>query len=453
MVVASGARVSKSTAATSALAQELVASGAMDGLFEQIDSGKLQLTGDGGFVPAMIKAALERGLQAELTSHLGYEKHAADGRGTGNSRNGTSSKTLATETGEVQIDVPRDRAGSFTPMLVPKGARRLGGLDDIIVSLYAGGMTIREIEHHLATTVGTELSHETISNIVDEIAEEVMTWQNRPLDAFYPVIYLDAIILKIRDGAHVRNKAAHIAVGVDMDGVKHVLGIWIENTEGSKFWAGVCADLANRGIRDVLIVCTDGLRGFADAIEATWPDSIVQTCVVHLIRASMRFVSYGDRKAVAAALKPLYQAPHEEAALEALLAFEDSPLGRKYPHAVATWKDAWDRFTPFLAFPPMLRRVIYTTNSIESLNYQLRKITKNRGHFPSDDAARKLLWLAICNIEDKRAREREKERGLPAGKRKAPGRLVEGQITTNWKQALAQLAVAYPERMNPHLTY
>ena len=438
--------------ATSILADELIASGAMDQLFEQIDAGQLTMTGDGGFVPALVKAALERGLQAEMTGHLGYVKGDPAGAGTGNSRNGTTPKTIATEVGPIELNVPRDRAGTFTPMLVPKGARRAGGLDEMIISLYAGGMAIREIEHHLAATIGTELSHETISNIVDEIADEVMAWQNRPLDSFYPVIYLDAIVLKIRDGVHVRNKAAHIAVGVDIDGIKHVLGIWIENTEGAKFWAGVCAELANRGVQDVLIVCTDGLRGFPEAIEATWPDSLIQTCVVHLIRAAMRFVSYKDRKAVAAALKPLYTAATEEAALEALTELAASDLGKQYPHMIATWENAWDRFVPFLAFPPMLRRVIYTTNAIESLNYQLRKITKNRGHFPSDDAARKLLWLAICNIEDRRARERAKERGLPRGtSRKAAGRLVEGQVTTNWKQALAQLAVAYPDRMNPYL--
>lgn len=439
--------------ATAAMAADLAASGALDGLFARIDSGEVKLTGDGGMLPAMIKAALERGLKAELSDHLGYDKGAAEAKHFPNSRNGSTPKTVATEVGEVALDVPRDRDGTFTPMLVPKGARRLGGLDEMIISLYAGGMTIRDIEHHLATTLGTELSHETISNVIEEILDEVMAWQMRPLEAFYPVIYLDAIVVKVRDGAHVRNKAAHLAVGVDMDGIKHVLGIWIENTEGAKFWASVCAELANRGIRDVLIVCCDGLKGFPEAIEATWPESLVQTCVVHLIRAAMRFVSYSDRKAVTAALRPIYTAASEEAAREALGAFEASQMGRKYPHAVATWKAAWERFTPFLAFPPELRRVIYTTNSIESLNFQLRKIIKNRGHFPSDDAVRKLLWLAICNIEDKRARERAKERALPAAKRKASGRLVEGQVTTNWKQALAQLAMAYPERINPYLTH
>ena len=433
------------------LVEELKSSGQLDALFAQIDAGNVQLTGDGGFVPALVKAALERGLQAELTSHLGYDKHAAEGRGSGNSRNGTTPKTVESEVGPIELDVPRDRAGSFTPRLVPKGQRRLGGLDDMIISLYAGGMTIRDIQHHLASTIGTDLSHETISNITDAVSEEVLAWQTRPLEEFYPVIYLDAIRIKIRENSQVLNRAAYIAVGVDLEGIKHVLGIWVQDTEGSAFWAHVCADLANRGVRDVLIVCCDGLKGLPEAIEATWPDSMVQTCVVHLIRAAMRFVAYQDRRQVAAALKPIYTAPNEETARNALAEFEASELGQKYPSTVATWANSWERFTPFLQFPPMLRKVIYTTNSIESLNFQLRKVTKNRGHFPSTDAAVKLLWLAICNIEDKRALEREKERGKPADQRRASGRLVEGQVVTNWKQALAQLAAAYPDRINPYL--
>ena len=432
--------------------EELKASGALDELFAKIDSGEIEMTGDGGLIPGLIKAALERGLQVELTEHLGYEKGDPDASLFANSRNGTTPKTLASQVGDVPLDVPRDRAGTFTPRLVPKGSRRLGGLDEMIISLYAGGMTIRDIQHHLVTTIGTELSHETISKITDEVAEEVLAWQRRPLEAFYPVIYLDALVVKVRDGAHVRNKAAHIAVGVDMDGIKHVLGIWVQTSEGAKFWAGVCAELANRGVRDVLIVCCDGLTGFAEAIEATWHQATVQTCVVHLIRAAMRFVNYKDRKTVAAALKPIYQAADAEAARAEFEAFKTSELGGKYPNTVATFENAWERFIPFLAFPPELRRVIYTTNSIESLNYQLRKIIKNRGHFPSDDAVVKLLWLAICNIEDKRARDREKERGgTRRSKRKAEGRLVEGQVTTNWQRALAQLALAYPDRIEPHL--
>lgn len=434
-----------------AAAAELAASGALDGLFARIDAGEIDLTGDGGFIPELIKATLERGLHTELTDHLGYEKGAPDAAAFANSRNGTTPKTVATQVGDVDLAIPRDREGSFTPRLVPKGSRRLGGLDEMIISLYAGGMTVRDISYHLEATLGTELSHDTISNITDAVTEEILTWQQRPLDALYPVIYLDAIVVKVRDGAHVTNRAAHIAVGVDIDGVKHVLGIWLQTAEGAKFWAGVCADLANRGIRDVLIVCCDGLTGLPEAIEATWTQATVQTCVVHLIRAAMRFVGYGDRKAVAAALKPLYTAANAEAARIELDAFADSKWGKKYPHAVATWTNAWERFIPFLAFPPELRRVIYTTNSIESLNYQLRKVTKNRGHFPNDDAVIKLLWLAICNIEDKRARDRAKDRGKPAAERKAQPRLVEGQVVTNWKQALAQLAIAYPDRINPYL--
>ena len=432
------------------LADRLKASGAMDDIFAKIDAGA-PLTGEGGLIGSMLKAALERGLEAELTEHVGYERGDAEASLHENSRNGTSSKTVATEVGDLELAIPRDRNGTFTPMLVPKGQRRLDGLDGMIISLYAGGMTIRDIQHHLASTLGTDLSHETISKITEQVAEEILAWQTRPLEALYPVIFLDAIIVKVRDGGHVRNKAAHIAVGVDMDGVKHVLGIWVQQTEGAKFWASVCAELANRGVRDVLIVCCDGLTGFPEAVEATWPDATVQTCVVHLIRAAMRFVNYKDRKAVVAALKPIYQAANEDAALEALEAFEASELGRRYPSAVKSFHDAWDRFTPFLAFPPELRRVIYTTNSIESLNYQLRKVTKNRGHFPNDQAVVKLLWLAICNIEDKRARERTKERGLPSDQRRAEGRLVEGQVVTNWKQALEQLALVYPDRINPHL--
>jgi transposase-like protein len=235
--------------------EELRESGALDGLFAKIDAGQLQLTGEGGFVPGLIKAALERGLQAELTEHLGYDKGDPEARLHPNSRNGSSAKTVSAEIGELDLNIPRDRDGSFTPVLVPKGQRRLGGLDDMIISLYAGGMTIRDIQHHLASTIGTELSHETISKITDAVLDEVLEWQNRPLDALYPVIYLDALIVKVRDGAHVRNKAAHIAVGVDMDGIKHVLGIWVQQTEGAKFWAAVCAELANRGVKDVLIVC------------------------------------------------------------------------------------------------------------------------------------------------------------------------------------------------------
>jgi putative transposase len=430
---------------------EMVDAGLLDQLMSKVDADGLALTGEGGMLPELVKAVLERGLQAELTEHVGYEKGDPAGRGSSNSRNGTTPKTLASEVGDIALKVPRDRLGSFEPRLVPKGSRRAGGLDDMIISLYAGGMTVRDIQHHLARTLGTELSHDTISTITDAVLEEVKAWQSRPLEELYPIIYLDALVVKVRDGHQVRNKAAHIAVGVDLDGIKHVLGIWVQASEGAKFWAGVCAELRNRGVRDVLIVCCDGLTGFPEAIEATWPQSTVQTCTVHLIRAAMRFVSYADRKKVAAALRPIYTAPTVDAAQVELADFAASELGRRYPAAVSTWENAWERFIPFLAFPPELRKIIYTTNAIESLNYQLRKIIKNRGHFPTDDAVIKLLWLAIRDIEDKRARARVKEKGLPPTQRRAPARLVEGAVVQGWRQALGALALHYPDRLNPYL--
>src|SRR3954468_20020114 len=319
------------------IADSLKESGALDEIFARIDAGE-PLTGHEGLLKGMLKASLERGLEAELSDHVGYDRGDPDAAMFPNSRNGTFPKTVASEVGDVELAIPRDRNGTFTPMLVPKGARRLDGLDAMIVSLYAGGMTVRDIGHHLASTIGTELSHETISNIVDAVAEEVLAWQQRPLEALYPVMYLDAIIVKVRDGGHVRNKAAHIAVGVDLEGIKHVLGIWVQANEGAKFWASVCAELASRGVRDVLFVCCDGLTGFPEAIEATWPQATVQTCVVHLIRAAMRFVNYKDRKAVAAALKPIYQAADVEAARVELEAFKASELGQRYPNTVATFE-------------------------------------------------------------------------------------------------------------------
>ncbi|MGC0145010.1 MULTISPECIES: IS256 family transposase [unclassified Pseudactinotalea] len=423
----------------------------IDELVSQADAEGLALTGEGGFLPELVRKVLERGLATELSDHLGYDKGDPAGRGAPNSRNGATPKTLATEVGDIPLATPRDRAGTFEPALVPKGARRAGGLDEMIISLYAGGMTVRDIQAHLARTLGTELSHETIANITDAVLEEVKDWQTRPLDPVWPVVFLDAIVVKVRDGAHVVNRHAHLAVGIDTDGIKHVLGIWVQAGEGAKFWAGVCAQLANRGVKDILIACCDGLPGLPEAIEATWPQTVVQTCVVHLIRAANRYISYGDRKAFSAGLRTIYTAADADAAETALLELADSDLGRKYPAAIAVWQRAWERFTPFLAFPPAVRKVIYTTNTIESLNYQMRKIIKNRGHFPNDEAVVKLLWLAIRDIEDKRARQRAKEQGLPAHKRKAPGRLVEGTTTAGWTAALNQLELLYPERLAGHI--
>jgi len=433
-------------------ARELMSEEFLDQLMARVDEGDLALTGEGGFLPELVKAVLERGLEAELSDHIGYERGDPAASAFANSRNGSTPKTLQTEVGAVDLNTPRDRAGSFEPRLVAKGSRRLGGLDEMIISLYAGGMTVRDIQHHLARTLGAELSHEAISNITDAVLDEVAEWQTRPLEEVYPIVYLDALVVKVKDNHQVRNRSAHIAVGVDCEGVKHVLGIWIQAAEGARFWAGVCAELRNRGVRDILIACCDGLPGLPEAIEATWPHTTVQTCTVHLIRASMRFVAYGDRKAVARELRRIYTAATTEAARTELDAFAESDLGKKYPAAVATWQAAWERFIPFLEFPPAVRKIICTTNSIESLNYQLRKIIKNRGHFPNDTAVVKLLWLAIRDIEDKRAREREKERGIPRDQRKAPGHLVEGQIVFGWKAALNALMIAHPDRLAGHIT-
>jgi putative transposase len=299
-------------------------------------------------------------------------------------------------------------------------------------------MTDRDIAEHLQITYGAKISHETIANITDAINEQVKQWRNRPLDEVYPIMYLDAIRLRIRDGGAVRVKSCHLAVGVDIGGRKRVLGMWIEQTEGAKFWAGVLTELRNRGIRDVLIVCCDGLTGLPEAIAATWPNATVQTCVVHLIRNCMRYASWQDRKAIAALLRPIYTAPTLEAAEQALEAFADSEAGRRCPAAVDAWRRAWEEFIPFLQFPVEIRRVVYTTNAIESLNYQLRKVTKNRGQFPSDDAAYKLLYLAICDIE-----VRTTSRG--GGRKKTL--LQRGASSQHWTEALNHFALIYPGRL------
>jgi transposase-like protein len=419
------------------------------------EAGGLRLTGEGSMLGELIRAVLERALEAELTAHLGYAK---GGRGSqdGNARNGTIAKTVQTGVGPVPLQVPRDRAGSFEPLLVPKRAGRVsGGLDDMIVSLYAHGMSNRDIIHHLRQVYGTELSASTVSAVTDAVLEEVKAWQSRPLDPVYAVVFLDAIVVKVRDNQVVQNKPAYVAIGVDADGEKHVLGIWLARTppesatagEGARFWGSVTADLRNRGVRDILIACVDGLAGFADAVAAAFPAAVVQRCVVHLIRNSLRPVARRDAAAVAAELRKVYTAPTAEAAFDALAAFTESPWGKKYPQAARVWEQAWDDFTPFLAFSPPVRKLLYTTNSIESLNYQLRKVTKARGHFPSDDAVVKLLWLAIVNIEDKRAREREARRRESGKRSDQPARMVEGQRVMGWREALNELDLAYPGRL------
>lgn len=431
-----------------AIEEKLLANPEMAKLIDELGTST---TDANDLVRGLLQASINRGLTAEMDAHLGYQhgdRGAKEAAGQGNSRNGSYPKRVDSNYGPVDVEVPRDRNGSFLPTMVPKGSRRLTDVDDQIISLYAGGMTVRDIQHHMATAMGVDISHETVSAITDAVLEEVMIWQNRQLDEFYPVVFLDALRIKVRDGGRVVNKSAYLAIGVDMDGIKHILGIWLAKEEGASFWAQVCANLATRGVQDVFIVCCDGLKGLPEAVEATWPDSMVQTCVVHLIRAANRWVAYGDRKAVSAQLRKIYTAPTEQTALAALEEFEASELGEKYPQSVKVWRDAWERFIPFLEFPPMARKVIYTTNSIESMNNELRKATRNRVQFTNDESAIKTLWLMICNIEDKRAAKRAKQ-----GKRVAAtsGRLIEGRRVTNWKQAINQMSVAYPDRFESYL--
>ena len=352
------------------------------------------LLGDEGLFKQLKKALLERALGAELTDHLGYEKGDPAGRGSGNSRNGHSGKTVLTEDGEVDLEVPRDRNGSFEPAIVPKGERRLDGFDDRILSLYARGMTVREIQGHLHELYRVEVSPDLISRVTDAVLEEVREWQNRPLDAVYPVVFFDALRVKIRDEGLVRNKAVYLALGITCQGEKEVLGLWIEQTEGAKFWLKVMNELRTRGVGDVLIAVVDGLTGFPDAIATVFPQTAVQTCIVHLIRNSLTFVSWKDRKKVMPDLKAIYRAETAEAAATRLEEFE-AAWGSSYPAVAPAWRRAWEHVVPMFAFPPAIRKLIYTTNALESLHRSLRKIIKTRGSFPSDEAATKLLYLAI----------------------------------------------------------
>jgi putative transposase len=358
------------------------------------------LTGPEGLLKRLTGALVERALGAELTDHLGYEPGAPEGSGSGNSRNGTSDKTLVTEQGEIPIEVPRDRNGTFEPQLVKKHQRRFDGFDDKILSMYARGMTVRDIQAHLSELYGTEISPTLISTVTDAVVDEVVKWQNRPLDAVWPIVYLDALVLKVREQGVVQNRHVYLALGIGLEGKKEVLGMWVETNEGAKFWLTVITELKNRGIDDVFIVCCDGLKGFPDAIEAVFPRTTVQTCIVHLIRSSTRFVAWKDRKVVIADLRRVYAADTEDAALVALEEFEEQWTER-YPNVAQTWRSNWERVRPFFAFDKDIRRIIYTTNAIESLNYTLRKVTRARGHFPNQEAALKLLYLAVRNIEKK----------------------------------------------------
>ncbi|KJK07905.1 transposase [Burkholderiaceae bacterium 16] len=377
---------------------------------------------------AFKKALIERAMGAELGHHLGYPAGAERPEDATNQRNGSSAKTVLTDTGPLRLAIPRDRDGSFAPILIPKHDRRFTGFDDKIIAMYARGMTVREIQAFLVEQYGTEVSPAFISSVTDAVMEEVTAWQARPLEVMYPVVFFDALRVKMREDGVVRSKAVYLALGVLPDGTRDILGLWIETTEGAKFWMKVFNDLKTRGTQDILIAVTDGLKGMEQALNAVFPSTTLQTCVVHLIRGSLDYASWKDRRVVAAALKPVYTAATVEAAEAALLAFEQSDWGKRYPPIAASWHRAWDRVIPFFAFPPAIRKIIYTTNAIESINAQLRKIIKTRGHFPSDEAATKLLWLALRNITGKW-----------------------GSATHDWKAAMNQFAILYEDRFTqPH---
>lgn len=369
------------------------------------------------------KAVIERALGGELTHHLGYPPGGTKPVDTTNHRNGTSEKTVLTDDGPLAIDVPRDRESTFEPRLVAKHERRFTGFDDKIIALYARGLTAREIQAFLAEMYATEVSADFISSVTDAVTAEIATWQTRPLERVYPVIFFDALRVKIRDEGTVRNKAIYLALGVLRDGTREVLGLWIEQTEGAKFWMKVFSDLKSRGCQDILIAVTDGLKGMSEALAAVYPATTLQTCIVHLLRNSLEFANWQQRKPLATALRAIYTAPGADAALTALDEFERGPWGTRFPTVVASWRRAWAHVIPFFAFPPEIRRVIYTTNALESLNARVRKIIKTRGHFPNDDAATKLIWLALRNIS-------------AAWSRSSPA----------WRPAMNQFAILYGER-------
>jgi len=392
-------------------------------VIDQLVSGPMTAEAVNAASLAFKKALIERALGAELSHHLGYPPGADKPPDADNHRNGVSSKTVLTEEGPLRIDVPRDRHGRFAPILIPKHERRFTGFDDKIVAMYARGMTMREIQGFLAEQYGTEVSPEFISSVTDAVMAEVTAWQSRPLDPMYPVVFFDALRVKIREDAVVRNKAIYLALGILPDGTRDILGLWIEGTEGAKFWMKVFNDLKTRGVADILVAVTDGLKGMPEALATVFPATTLQTCIVHLIRNSLDYASWKDRKALAAAIKPIYTAPSAEAAEAELEAFAQGAWGQRFPTVAASWRRAWSSVIPFFAFPPEVRRVIYTTNAIESVNARLRKIIKTRGHFPSDDAATKLIWLALRNIT-----------------------ADWGRAANHWKTAMNQFAILYEER-------
>jgi putative transposase len=370
-----------------------------DEVLDQLLAGaetEQEIAGPGGLLAQLTKRLVERAMEVELTDHLGYEPHAEPAGGVGNTRNGSSPKTLVTEHGQVEIDAPRDRNGSFEPKIVRKRQRRFEGFDEKILALYSRGLSTRDIEAHLAEIYGVKVGRDLISRVTDAVMDDVREWAKRPLEDIYPIVFLDCMIIKIREGGTVQRRALYLALGVTLEGERDVLGMWFQESEGAKFWMQVLTDLKTRGVRDILICCVDGLTGFPDAIEAIFPKTTVQTCIVHLIRASLKYVPRREREKVARDLKPIYTAVNADQAQAELEAF-DEKWGQRFPVITQAWLNAWEHVTPFLAFPPEVRRVIYTTNAIEALNRQLRKAIKTKGSFPSEDAARKLVYLALQN--------------------------------------------------------
>jgi putative transposase len=355
------------------------------------------ILGENGILKQFTKALLERAMQVEMSEHLGYERHDSSGDNSGNSRNGSSEKTLKGDFGALPIEVPRDRNAEFEPKIVPKGKTRLDGFNEKMLSLYARGMTVREIQQHIQEIYKVEVSPTLISNVTEAVMEDVVAWQNRPLEAIYPILYMDALQVKVRDGAHVVNKAVHLAIGVTLAGNKDVLGLWLGQTEGAKLWLQIVTELKNRGVKDIFIACVDGLKGFPEAIESVFPKAQVQLCIVHMVRHSLNFVGYKQRKEVATDLQKIYRAATRDEAELRLAEFAEK-WDAKYPTISQAWHRNWERLTPFLAYPEEIRRVIYTTNAVESVNMSLRKIIKNRGSFPTDESALKLLYLALRNI-------------------------------------------------------
>lgn len=393
----------------------------LDKLIKQA-GGPSAVAGPDGLLKQLTAAILNRALEAEMAEHLGYERGAAPSDDDDNRRNGHREKTVRTDRGEIDIEVPRDRDGSFEPKIVPKHRRSFAGFDDKILSMYARGMTTREIQGHLQEIYGIDVSPDLVSRVTDAVVDELREWQGRTLEAVYPIVYVDALVVKIRDKGTVENKSIYVVMGVDVDGHKDVLGLWVQRTEGAKFWLSILTELKGRGVKDIFILCADGLTGMAEAVEAAFPTTIFQTCVVHLVRASTRYVPYKDLREVCADMRTLYTATSVDDAMEALKKFE-TKWSSKYPHATRPWRARLDEWTPFLAFPQEVRHAVYTTNAIEALNRQLRKSLKTRGPLPTDDAALKLVYLAIRNAMKK-----------------------SGRMARDWSLARAQLAIIFDDR-------